>query len=110
MSPMSYDKERRNEILNELAARGLRGDSTGTNDFSISNNAKRKQKVIAFKTEYIFPDIHKLRLSRQIDRLVKDLRLQVGQTLLEDTKLVVGYGVRRCNFVITHQQNFLPKY
>jgi len=115
MPDIPYDEERRKQILTGLAARSLRSHSMGPTATDINTNVitnnyvKKKQRVIAFKTEY-FPEIRRLGLMRQINSLVKDLRIHVGQTLLEDTKLVIGYGVRRCNYVITHQQNVVPKY
>ena len=111
MPDIPYDEERRKGILTDLAARSLRSHSIRppATDVNTNNYVKNKQTVMAFKAEY-FPEIHRLRLMRQINSLVKDLRVHVGQTLLEDTKLVIGYGVRRCNYVITHQQNFVPTY
>ena len=104
MPDIPYDEERRMQILTGLAARSLRNrpSATDINTNVITNDyVKKKQRVLAFKTEY-FPEIHRLGLMRQINRLIKDLRIHVGQTLLEDTKLVIGYGVRKCNDVISH--------
>ena len=112
MPNIPYDEQRRNEILRDLAMRALHRDPLAHDDSCLSTatgaRQQRRRRVVAFKTEY-FPDLHKLKLRRRIDDLVKDLRKQVGQTLLQDTRTVIGYGVNRCNFLITHRQNFLPK-
>ena len=61
-------------------------------------------------TQWLLVSASALSQSRVVRKLV---RVHVGQTLLEDTKLVIGYVVSEaaiCNYVITHQQNFVPKY
>ena len=87
MPDIPYDELRRNEILRGLAMRTLHRHPLAHDD-SCSPIAKearqRRRQVVAFKTEY-FPDLHKLRLRRRIDDLVRDLRKQVGRTPLKDT-------------------------
>ena len=60
----------------------------------------REYSVMAFKV----PDnqsLHKLRLKREVDKVVSLLRREVGSDFLQNTRLVIAFCVRGASFRLT---------
>ena len=90
-----YDETRRDVIIRGLEARELR------------SNLTKKQQVLTLKVEY-FKGLCRLRINKEMEDLVEDLRTEAGSSFLADTRLVVATLVRRSSFVTMYRQHFLP--
>ena len=51
--------------------------------------------------------LHKLRLKREVDKVVSLLRREVGSDFLENTRLVIAFCVRGASFRLTYKQHFV---
>ena len=61
---------------------------------------------MAFKVPYN-QSLHKLRLKREVDKVVSLLRREVGSDFLENTRLVIAFCVRGASFRLTYGRNIL---
>ena len=51
--------------------------------------------------------LHKLRLKKEVDKVVSLLRREVGSDFLENTRLVIAFCVRGASFRLTYKQHFV---
>ena len=61
---------------------------------------------MAFKVPYN-QSLHKLRLKREVDKVVSLLRREVGSDFLQNTRLVIAFCVRGASFRLTYKQHFV---
>ena len=61
---------------------------------------------MAFKVPYN-QSLHKLRLKKEVDKVVSLLRREVGSDFLENTRLVIAFCVRGASFRLTYGRNIL---
>ena len=51
--------------------------------------------------------LHKLRLKKEVDKVVSLLRREVGSDFLENTRLVIAFCVRGASFRLAYKQHFV---
>ena len=82
-----YDEQRRVHLLDRLRDRG-------------SKPARARERTIALKVEYS-PDLKPLRLKSRIERLVTELRKDIGEGFLLGARFVIAQPVQRNLFMHT---------
>ena len=95
---IEYDAENRERLLNRLESKRMMRDQ--------SRSRNREYSVMAFKVPYN-QSLHKLRLKKEVDKVVSLLRREVGSDFLENTRLVIAFCVRGASFRLTYKQHFV---
>ena len=95
---IEYDAENRERLLNRLESKRMMRDQ--------SRSRNREYSVMAFKVPYN-QSLHKLRLKKEVDKVVSLLRREVGSDFLENTRLVIAFCVRGASFRLTYGRNIL---
>ena len=101
MPTIDYDPVRRDHIMKKLHQRERIFNSEGK---SWDRTAKGKEPVI-LKCSY-HPHIKRLKLQCEYRHLLRRLRQEVGEGLLDGDKLVVAHRVRTNAFIATYTYNF----
>ena len=99
-----YDAQLRADIIDKLDKRTLR-DQLLTGDGDVPTS-RRHHNVLPFKVVYNH-QLRKLKLRGRLSNLIKKLQWDLGDTFLQNTRIVLAHPVQSNVFMKTYRHNFM---
>ena len=105
MPELAYDPVRRAEMIKKLHDRERKNIFKGKSDDDSQDHTAKGKELVVLKCAYS-PHIKKLKLHCEYRKLLRRLRQEVGEGLLDSGRLVVAHPVRTNAFIATYACNF----